>query len=549
MEPLLGSALLDEGQNPEILCAPYNQLFQLCFDYRATLEISEGANIDALVVLWRIEDLAQDDVWLWLGGDATSLERILRVVDDLIAALTTLKQSFSGTLIIGSAPPPLELALAAGGPRAHQVNLLHMHCLSRLFAGIERLDGVKLLDIDALSRTLGAGSTFDSRKWYLYRQPFTEAFLALIAGEIARQLRSIRMPPRKCIVLDCDNTLWGGVIGEDGLGGIALGDEFPGRAYRDFQLLLKSLCQSGAMLALCSKNNESDVWEVFDRHDAMILSRSDIAAWSIGWQPKSEGIGQIARELNIAVDSMVFIDDSPHEISEVEQAWPDVACVTMPEDAADILEQMLALPFFDVAFITEEDRKRTGMMLAEKARESVRSSKSPKEFLETLGLSVEFIRVGDEHCGRVAQLVNKTNQFNLTARRRTEAEIFSLLNQDDWRIAAIKVNDRFGEYGMTGVAILNRIGETHWFLDTFLLSCRVLGRCVETAFLSSLRDMLHLQGAKVLTARFVPTAKNNPARDFLPTHGFDLVSNDDGGHDYVVSLEDIQSAPDFISVK
>jgi FkbH-like protein len=322
------------------------------------------------------------------------------------------------------------------------------------------------------------------------------------------------------VALDGDNTLWGGVVGEDGADGVEIGEEFPGSAYRDFQKLLLHWRRQGVLLTLLSRNNEADVWEVFEKRPEMVLRKEDIAAWRIDWEPKPENLRALAKALGLGVDSFVFIDDDPVEVERMRAAWPEVVCLQIPEDPARIVEEVARHRLFDKVETTAEDRRRADMMADEGRRSELRSRLDPKEFLASLSLRVRVFRAAEEHVARIAQLVNKTNQFNLTTIRRDQAELRRLMATPGYRVYGLSAEDRFGDYGLAGAAILHDRGPS-CEIDTFLLSCRVLGREVETAFLAALARAAGARDRREIVARYVATAKNAPAADFLPRHGFE----------------------------
>jgi len=516
--PFLGAPLVEAGFAPSIEIGPYNQLFQVCLDHKSHFH----SDLNVLILLFRLEDIALDDLMAFLHGDATAFERARAKIDLLASALQKLRGTFTGSIIVNLPPFPSILP-------AHTLSLDNSQGLGKLHRGlttpfveqIKEIPGVRICDFDAIQREHGLSRSFDSRQWYLYRQPFTDSFLQVAGAVLARMVKAFKIAPKKCIVLDCDNTLWGGIIGEDGLGGIQLGDEFPGTAYRDFQRLLLYWRQQGVFLALASKNNEADVWEVFDKHSGMLLKREHISAWQINWEPKSENIPKIAKALNIGTDSLVFVDDNPAEVDYMRQARPEVVSILLPEEPADIMENLRTIALFDRLEITQEDRQRSDMMKAEEQRVALGSSLSKEEFQKSLGLCVDVFQARPEDLDRIAQLINKTNQFNLSTIRRSLDEVRELANSSSHRIFGLRVSDKFGDYGLTGVVIAEVLPKSSEFIiDTFLLSCRVLGRGVETALLSVLAEEAKKEGASELVANFIPTAKNAPAAAFLPDHRF-----------------------------
>jgi len=528
--PFIGAALLDEKTVPAFTIGPYNQLFQVCLDPAAAL----GAACDVIVLLWRLEDLMLDEMTGFVAGDATALAR----ARDKLAALTTaihqLRSAFDGMAVVGVPPYPTGAAanlLALD----NAIGALHRTLTGQFVDAMDRIEGVRLVDLDAVQRQIGLTASFDARHWYLYRQPFTDAFLHAAGRQVARIVMASRRAAKKCVVLDADNTLWGGIIGEDGIDGIQIGDEFPGSAYRDFQKLLLAWRSQGVLLALASKNNEADVWEVFDKHSGMVLRREHLSAWQISWAPKAEGIPAIARALNIGTDSLVFIDDNPMEIAYMRDARPEVTSILLPDEPAEIVAAMQALTLFDQLEVTEEDRKRADMMRAERDREVLGAQISHADFLQTLDLKVDLFRARTEDLGRITQLINKTNQFNLTTVRRTLDEVRALASSDDFRVYGLRVTDKFGEYGLTGVVIIAISPDRRrWTIDSLMLSCRVLGRGVEAALVGGLANDARTEGAVELVGSYIPTAKNALCASFLPEQGFSQI----GEREWRLALDD-----------
>jgi FkbH-like protein len=400
---------------------------------------------------------------------------------------------------------------------------------------------IRMLDLEAIVRHCGVERSYDDRKWYLYRQPFSELVFRAIARQVERIIASETRAAKKCVVLDCDNTLWGGIIGEDGLSGIKLGNSFPGRAYVDFQKELMALLQRGIYLAVCSKNNMADVLEVLEKHDAMVLRREHFSAFEVNWERKSRNIERIAKQLNIGVDSLVFIDDSPTEIEEVRYNLPSVTSILVPKELAILPRLIRESVLFDAAAETPEDRLRVASMQHERQRERLKEEMSEDAYLASLGLIVDVFEAEDVHIDRVTQLINKTNQFNLTTRRRTAAEVRALISDPSWSLMCVKVTDRFGEYGLTGVAMV-KYGTEAAEVDTLLLSCRVLGRGVEAGLISVLADHAADRGCARLVGEYVPTAKNALCKHFYAEQGFSLIVAN-GSNSWQLIIDHRQAPP------
>ncbi|WP_051445302.1 HAD-IIIC family phosphatase [Desulfocurvus vexinensis] len=406
------------------------------------------------------------------------------------------------------------------------------------------------VDLDLCLARVGAERFFDRRWWYRARAPYALAGLAAVAREVAALVRALRGRARKCLVLDCDGVLWGGVVGEDGPGGIHLGPGHPGAAYVDFQRAVQSLAARGVVLALCSKNNEADVWEVFRSHPGMVLGEQDIAAWRIDWNDKAGNIEALARELNLGLDAMVFVDDSAFEAGLVRARLPEVAVLHLPaEGATGNADTLAGCGLFDTLSRSAEDRARGVMYRGEARRRRLRAEVPDLDaYLRSLDMRLDVrVAAGPGDAGpadagalaRVAQLTQKTNQFNLTARRRSADDVRALAASPGHLVAWVALEDRFGAMGIVGAAIAVLDGRGGAQLDTFLLSCRALGRGVETAFLAGVLAALRARGAAQATGLFVPTARNAQVRDFYPAHGFapEGAAGQDGALRFVLDLD------------
>ena len=356
----------------------------------------------------------------------------------------------------------------------------------------------------------------------MYHQPFTSGFARVLGALVGEALASLGTPAPKVLAVDADNTLWGGIVGEDGADGITIGDSFPGNGFRALQQGLVYQAAHGALVVLVSKNNEHDVDEVFDRRSGdLVLSREHLAARRVDWNSKVDNLRSIAAELNLGLDSFVFIDDNEVELDEVRQRLPGVQVVKVSDEPSDIAELTASLTGFRFATVSQEDRERTAMVKVEADRRAAASeAPSREDFLASLGLTVRVGRASAEQVGRVAQLINKTNQFNLTTVRRDEAEVAKLVSSDAHRVYAAEVSDRFGNYGLVAVVVVD-CGPDAWQIDTFLMSCRVLRRGVEGAILQCIADDAVAAGATTLRGEYRPTQKNGQVATFYPDHGFD----------------------------
>jgi FkbH-like protein len=402
---------------------------------------------------------------------------------------------------------------------------------SELAGVAHRYSNVLVSDVASLAFHTGYKNWFDPRLWYLARCRLSGEALRAVARQTGTLLRGWKGQSRKCLVVDLDNTLWGGVIGEDGMAGIALGDEGPGMAFADFQQELLNLSRKGVLLAICSKNNEEDALEVLRQHPAMRLREEAFAARRINWRDKATNLRQLAEELNIGLDTFVFIDDNAAERSLVKAALPEVYVPDWPQEPADFKAALveLASQHFPRVAVTQEDRARTAMYRAEAGRRSLAvSSGSLEDYYRSLDMHAEIGYADAVSIPRIAQLTQKTNQFNLTTRRYTEAEIRGLAQAPDALVMWLRLKDRFSDEGIVGVMILRRRDPTSWVIDSFLMSCRIIGRTVENAFLAFACQALKRRLARELIGEYLPTRKNMPAANLYQDLGFEPIESQPG---------------------
>lgn len=381
------------------------------------------------------------------------------------------------------------------------------------------IPAVHIFDTNRIAHRVGEERLRDLRGLYAFDMPFSNDFLVALCHDWFSYIHALFGSARKCIVLDLDNTLWGGVVGETGALGIALGPGYPGRAFQNFQRALKKMADRGVLLALASKNNEEDAREVFNTNPHMVLTENDFAAMRINWDDKSENLQSIAAELNIGLDSFVFIDDSPLERELVRRQLPMVMVPEFSLSPEQWPQILFSFNVFHQMVLTDEDRNKNSMYVQERKRKEVHAAaKNLKDYIKELNITITIREGSDLPLARVAQLTQKTNQFNLTTRRYTEAELAALTKKGA-RIFAGDVRDRFGEYGTVVLAIITSAGSDA-FLDTFLMSCRVMGRGVENVFFEHILNKLAASHVSRIQASFIPTTKNKPAADFLPSCGF-----------------------------
>jgi len=371
----------------------------------------------------------------------------------------------------------------------------------------------------------GEKNIFDYRQFHVGDIQIALNFLPQFGYDLMSYIKPITGTNRKCIVLDLDNTLWGGIIGEDGFDGIELGHSPNGKAFVDFQKELLSLWNQGIILAINSKNNFDDAMNVIKEHPNMILREKNFASIKINWNDKAENLKEIANEINIGLNSIVFFDDDKLNQERIKHEFPEVLTVELSSDPSYFSAILKDLNDFNVLQRTEDDVKRGEMYAQQRERKEFQKSISNlDDFLEQLDIQVKMKKTSEFLIPRISQLTLKTNQFNLTTKRYQEEEIRNFANNDKFIVGCAQVLDKFGDNGITGVYIINKEDKV-WNIDTFLLSCRIMGRGVENGILSQILIDAKNNGIEEIRANFIPTKKNKPAENFLSDFGFE--KNDD----------------------
>ena len=448
------------------------------------------------------------------GVSSFAVETVLMRVRQLIEAL---KRQTNASLLLSNFPA-LDLLPYAVVPDA--LDRAYQELNRSLRTAYTDDPQVVLIDLDGLVAYHGRVRSVDPKLRYLAGMPMSESFLPLVSRKILAVIRAFHGLARKCLVLDLDNTLWGGILGEVGSEGIALGPETAGRSYVDVQKIILRLRERGVLLAINSKNNLNEVLQVLREHPHMVLREEHFSSIQVGWTPKPERMQRIAQELHVGLDSLAFLDDDPAERLQMSMVLPEVLTVEMPDNPAAVPSMLLELPVFEKPAMTEEDRARDKFFATERQREAVREhAKSFEEFLQGLGMcvTVRLAQAGD--VTRVAQLTQKTNQFNVTTRRYHAGEIAAMLQDASVRIYTLRLRDAFGDSGLTGVAMV-RVEGTSWCLDTLLMSCRIIGRRIETVFLNEVIADAIQAGAARLWGEYLPTHKNGVVKDFYANEGF-----------------------------
>jgi len=390
-----------------------------------------------------------------------------------------------------------------------------------------KTDYAYVFDYNGLCAHIGHCRSEDNKLSCLAGCPVSYHAIKQLANEYMRYILPLNAMGKKCLVLDLDNTLWGGIAAEDGIGGVSLDITGPGKSFYDFQKEIMNLYHRGILLAINSKNNPQDALEIIENHPHMLLRKSFFSCIRINWQDKVTNLREIASELNIGLDSLVFADDSPVEREYVKAMLPQVAVIDLPEDPAAYCEKLRSVPFFETLGLTAEDARRSEMIAQNRERSEARKLYgSIEEYLKSLDMNVTVLAADEFNIPRISQLSLKTNQFNMTTKRYQTADIKKMLESGKYTAYCCSVSDRFGDSGITGCCIAKTDGEDA-YIDTFLMSCRVLGRNVEYAFLSSVIKLLREKGIRRITAKFIPTAKNTANSGFFEKAGFRVVDSNE----------------------
>jgi FkbH-like protein len=483
--------ILDEaGLDLHVLLAPYNQVFQELLSSTSLL----ATNADGVdVVLVRVEDFVRE-----VATDEEARAIIRQTTTELAGALTRHIEHAKVPKVLAVMPPSTRVA----SPLISEISAAN----AALVKHARSLPQITLISSDELGLESGEEG-YDSLGDEIAHMPFSEEHYAAIALGIARKVHALRVPAHKVLVLDCDQTLWRGVVGEDGVNGLTVSPGF-GRL-QEFAVKIQA---DGALVCLVSKNAERDVLDVFEQRSDMPLRSEHIVAHRINWEPKPGNVASLARALNLGLDSFVFIDDNPLECAQMRAELPQVVTLQLPPE--DEIESFLThLWAFDRLTVTQEDTRRTSLYRENAARREFEESATDiAKFIESLGVVIEIAPPEENEWARVAQLTQRTNQFNFTTVRRTESEIRALPT-NGFTLLRVKVRDRFGDYGLVGL-IITEVASDVLRVDTFLLSCRVLGRGVEHAMVRRLGELAKQHGLGQVGLEYLPTPKNEPARAF-----------------------------------
>ena len=538
-----------QGIKLETQIAPFNSFELELLDSNSNIH---AFNPDLIVVFLRAEELNSDiyDSFTTLPLSAQK-ESIKEIIDRPIKIIETIRSKFSSKIMVSNFKKPERLAYGINDRGVSNSHLVFFQKLNDLLSDyINLFEDTYLLDIDYISSAVGLDNWESKKMWYNAKAPLSLSAYKITANHIVRLIVSLMGKIKKVIVLDLDNTLWGGVLGEEGLDGISLGEGMKdGGAYVDFQKQLLDYHNNGFVLCLASKNNYSNVKEVFDKHPDMILGEKHFASIKVNWIDKATNIKNMARELNLGLDSFVFIDDNPVERDLIRHQIPEVFVPEIGENPVEYIDILRNIVGFDRLSYTSEDYSRAKMYKAQVERKELRSSvESLEDFFKQLK-SIANISIDNRSIvPRLANMTQKTNQFNLTTKRYHENDILGFIESKDYSVYSMSLSDRFGDNGVVGLLIIEKHPE-FWEIDTFLLSCRVMGRFAENTLISKVFQDSIKENNWILKGKFLPTDRNAPVKDLYKSLGFTLETKSIDEEAWTIDLTESKiKYPEWIEV-
>jgi FkbH-like protein len=548
--PVLKGEVIRLGLAPDVFVADFDSIAESVFNSSSQFYVHKPQII--LLALW-LEGLSHKLIcsFLTLTNEEVEAE-IVRIIDTMKSWFQAIRTNSSAPILVNNFPLPNFITL---GILDYQFDNYQIHTLLRLNSLLLResknFKDIYWVNTLGLFANIGYDTAVDQRCWETARAPLSKYALVPFGVEYGKFIRALRGKTRKCLVLDCDNTLWGGIIGEDGLKGIKLSSIYPGSAFIAFQEECLNLYNRGIILALCSKNNEIDVLEILNKHPDCILKEHHFSTWQINWDDKATNLIRIAESLNIGLDSLVFIDDSLFECDWVRTQLPQVEVIHLGKEVANYSKELVSHGFFDSLAFSGEDKKRSQMYVGEHKRKKIlESASSFEEYLSGLELcaKIGFPLSGD--IPRISQLTQKTNQFSMTTRRYTEGDIENFLKKDDADVLYLKLSDKVSELGLIAVAIVeykNSAAE----IDSFMMSCRALGRGAEDVVMGAIYKLALSRDCNKLLGIYIPSKKNMQVADFYLKRGFNLVEDKPERQVWERELSDqmLKNYPKWIAVE
>jgi len=505
-----------EGYNLDIFDADYNQIDAQVMDDMSEL-YSHSPN--SVLIYMSTEKLFEDFCQIELQNRNDFAENILNKIKTYWNTINSkLKTNIMQVNFV-------EIDDRIFGNYSNKVSSSFIYQIRKLnyllMEEAERNKNIFLIDLSSIQNLYGRNELHDEKLYYIAKMPISTNLLPEVAKQVVDIIKALNGKIKKCVVLDLDNTLWGGVIGDDGLKSIQIGELGLGHAFSEFQMWLKELKNRGIILTVCSKNNEDIAKEPFEKHPEMVLRLEDISMFVANWQDKASNIRHIQETINIGMDSLVFIDDNPFERNLVKELIPDITVPDLPEDPAMYLSYLKSLNLFETASYSENDKDRTKQYQAEVGRATMQSSfEDFNDYLKSLQMLATAHEFNEFEIPRVSQLTQRSNQFNLRTIRYTEAEIEEILKNDKYLTLSFSLKDKFGDYGLISVVIMEKKDKETLFLDTWLMSCRVLKRGMEEFIINTIIDTAKKNGFKKVIGEYIKTPKNAMVEKIYSNLGF-----------------------------
>ena len=491
----------------------YNQVFQTLTNSKAKIW-KKQANV---TLIWTTPELISSEFKKLENGSVINPKKIKDDVDYFCSCIDSIKKYSDIVLVpnwILKYQNEGNLTLSYSKYSGLEYNLSTMN--QYLYEKLGKEKKIYVLNSSKWLINCGAPKAYNSKLWYLMKNPFSSDFLKEAIYDLENLYTSIRGQNKKLLILDLDDTLWGGIVGDIGWKNLRLGGhDHLGEAFQDFQTKIKSLSKNGLLLAIASKNDEKIATEAIKQHPEMILSINDFVTHRINWDDKAKNISEIVSELNIGLQSVVFFDDNPVERDRVKKTLPEVYVPDLPKDPSDYLTFLSKLRCFDAAHISAEDKVRGKLYKVESKRTSLKTKfKSLSRWIETLKLEISIENIKKENKPRCLQLLNKTNQMNLSTRRLNEQEFANWINKKSNYLWTVRAKDKFGDYGIIGILSLSMENKIVHIVD-FILSCRVVGRGIENVLVEFLKDFCRYYKISKINGKYKKTNKNSLIYEFL----------------------------------
>ncbi len=514
--------------------APYNQAIQVA---SGGVDAFKDTKLDIILLAIDYNGLPIHGESCEFGLDSELSYRGIEYVGSL---KENLSQKYQAPCIMQTCAHSLESIFGSIDIATYNTDRQIISLFNNLLVDYVKNKNGYLLDVSAISEIVGLENWHDPVMYNMAKIPFSQAVTPLYADHVCRIIASIKGKSRKALVLDLDNTLWGGVIGDDGLSGITLGQgDMIGEAYTSFQKTILRLNKRGILVTISSKNEDSIAREVFSKHPDMVLSLDNITVFQANWEDKVSNIKVIAEELNIGLDSLVFVDDNPVERDLVRKFLPEVSVPELPADPAHYSQTLAAAGYFDTVYYTDEDKNRVSNYKSNSKRVALlKNTQYYGDYLKSLNMKASASSFDLMGLKRITQLISKTNQFNLTTYRYSEDEVNKMINNKDYHTLQVRLSDNFSDHGVVSIVICRK-KENEWLIDLWVMSCRVFGRKLEHAIFDAIVKNARLNNITTLTGRFIPTKRNQIVKNFYKELGFSRRSIDNNNVDYCLDISDL----------